>query len=75
MIIGTAWHKEANEANKGYAGEPSRALLFKTRKYARQYCAGQRASYAKIGGVCATWRFTPVQVKESVTPSQRVSKS
>lgn len=74
MVIGTAWHKEANERNKGYVGEPSRALLFKTRMQARKYCAARRKEYATIGGVCAKWRFTPIRVRESVTTLNRSVK-
>jgi hypothetical protein len=68
MLLGTAWHKEANERNKGYVGEPSRTLLFKTRKHARQYCAAQMASYAARGDVCSKWKFTPVRVRELIEP-------
>lgn len=69
FLVGTKWHKEANERNRGFEGEASRALLFRTRAYARKYCAAQRADYRRIGGVCAKWRFEPVKVRETVRPA------
>jgi hypothetical protein len=66
FLLGTRWHRVANEVNKGYPGEPPRALLFTTRQFARGFCVLQRAMSKKTGGICAQWKFTPVRVRERV---------
>lgn len=68
FLLGRSWYRASNEANKGYPGEPTRALLFTTRTHARRFCAEQRASSKETGGVCASWRFKPVRVREVVRP-------
>lgn len=71
FFIGRTWYRDANVANSGYEGEPPRALLFTTRTKARNVCREFRAANQKIGGVCARWRFTPVLIRERVTPVTR----
>lgn len=66
MLLFTAWHRAANLANQKYPDEPYHVLLFKTRKFARQYCTEQHARYKEIGGVCAQWKFSPVRVRELI---------
>lgn len=67
MMLGADWYRGVWNTNTGYPGEPSHALLFKTRKYAREYCAAQMASYAARGDICSKWKFAPVRVRELIT--------
>jgi hypothetical protein len=71
FLLGTRWHRAANVSNKGYPGEPSRALLFTARRFAREYCTDQRKAAQETGGVCAKWKYKPVRVRESVTALRR----
>jgi hypothetical protein len=66
MLLGAAWH-ELGRVMK-YAGEPTRALLFETREDARAYCSEQRRKNEGRNDCCATWRFKPVRVVETVRP-------
>jgi|SRR5579884_2145793 len=68
FLIGSSWHRANNTANAGYPGEPTRALLFCTRKHAREFCAEKIKSARLTGGVCEKWRYTPVRVRETVRP-------
>lgn len=63
MLIGRAWHRHFGGT---YQGEPARALLFTTRKAAREWCKEKRAQYAERDDLCAKWRFRPVRVRETV---------
>ena len=62
-LIGTRW---SHNMNAGYAGEPTRALLFTTRELAREWCHRQVAKYKGRNDVCERWRFKPVRVRETV---------
>jgi len=66
MLIGLVWldHKP-----NLYQGEPTRALLFMTRKQARTYCANQRARYKARTDSLRLWRFRPIRVQEIVKPT------
>ena len=66
MLIGSFW--DNNHKPTPYEGEPTRALLFCTRAQARNWCAEMYAEYAKYphGHCCASWRFRPVRVVETV---------
>jgi hypothetical protein len=63
-LIGGGWHPDLQFPR--YHGEPSRALLFRTRAQARDWCREQRAWCAKRGDTCRLWRFRPVPVVETV---------
>lgn len=67
FLIGTAWAKERN-AFQCHPLEPSRTLLFMTRRTAREWCKKGNAYYRSQDGVCGTWRFRPVPVRETVRP-------
>lgn len=69
FLIGNSWHRANNMANKGYPGEPTRALLFCTRAQARTFCREQRKSAMLTGGVCEKWRYAAVRVRETVKVS------
>ncbi len=62
MLIGRTW----DYGPKHHADEPSRALLFTTRRAARGWCAREHAQYAGRTDYCADWRFRPVRVRETV---------
>ena len=62
MLIGSLWLSPTSS----YAGEPTRALLFCTRKAARAYCRMEHAKYAGRTDICTAWRFRPVRVRETV---------
>ena len=63
MLIGDAWHAITPPA---YEGEPTRCLLFRTRKQARAWCVEATAKHAKHS---KDWRFRPVRVRETVMPN------
>jgi hypothetical protein len=69
ILIGDAWHSIT--APK-YPGEPSRCLLFRTRKLARAWCVEATVKHAKHS---TDWRFRPVRVRETVKPNAEVSAS
>lgn len=66
-LIGNIWAIDQGGAE--YPGEPTRALLFCSRKHARRWCAdtmqGWREKSAP-GGVLRKWRVRPVRVRETV---------
>lgn len=68
MLIGTAWDRSERVTP---FSEPSRALLFKNRFLARRWCRGEHAFYEGRTDVCATWRFVPVPVRETVKKEVR----
>jgi len=63
MIVGTAWRKV--EAAR-YNGEPTRCLLFRTRKHARAWCAEATEKHAKHS---PDWEFRPIRVREIIEPN------
>lgn len=63
-LLGGGWNgREAERAR--YEGEPTRVLVFRTRKQARDYCVKKHLEY-KDHPVCGRWRFCPVRVRETV---------
>lgn len=62
MLIGDTWHAVTPQK---YLGEPPRALLFKTRRMAREWCFNATRKYQKHG---PDWKFRPVRVRETLTP-------
>ncbi len=60
VIIGKAWHiiKDGD-----YPGEPTKCLLFVTRKDARQWCMEATKKHSKHS---PHWRFRAVRVRETV---------
>jgi hypothetical protein len=66
VLIGTAWH---GHYDVRYKDEPTRALLFDTRRSARNWCKAEQAKYATRSDTCGTWRFRPVRVQELVRPA------
>ena len=63
-LLGTSWMNPRPQSQ--YEGEPARAILFMTRKQAREWCRKKRATYAGRGDCCEQWKFTPVRVMETV---------
>ena len=56
MILGEAWNGPSLERHEG---EPTRALLFRTRKQARAWCQDRRKRNKTY-----KWTFTPVKLRE-----------
>jgi len=65
MLLGRIWHSTKIIS---YDGEPTRALVFCTRKAARAWCRNKMNAYKGQEGVCRKWRFRPIRVIETVTP-------
>jgi len=61
FLIGDAWARPTVRAE-----EPTRTLLFTTRKAARDWCKAKLAYYADHD-VCKEWKLKAVQVRERVT--------
>ena len=57
-ILGSRWHFADR---RGHDGEPSRVLLFCTRKQARDWCRGRNERDEHLG-----WKYTPIKVSERV---------
>ena len=64
-LLGAGWCRERSAINY-HPAEPMRALLFRTRKAAREWAADERARFAGHPGCCADWRFRVVRVLERV---------
>lgn len=64
MLLGSVWLDPMPKSQ--YTGEPSRALLFTTRKAAREWCLGRMAERANRTDVCRHWRYRPARVREIV---------
>lgn len=64
MIIGMRWWHESIQPE--YPGQPTRCLLFNTRKAAREWCvdATKKHAYHSDG----KWKFRPVRIREVVEP-------
>lgn len=63
-LIGSLW-QERMPAEQ-YPGEPLRALLFTTRKVAREWCRVEMDKRKGRSDCYADWRFRPVRVRETV---------
>ena len=67
MLLGGLWHDEAREFNGFYEGEPTRALLFCTRREARHWCNDTNRKWqATKDPIQQRWRVSPVRVRETV---------
>lgn len=67
MLLGALWHAQARDCATGYDGEPSRALLFTTRRLARAWCVERNAEWRAHGSaIVQAWRVVPVRVRETV---------
>jgi len=68
MLIGCLWDSEFRTGNKPYDGEPTRAMLFCTRKTAAAWCKKTNAEWRKRpkGDFVRAWRVKPVRVRETV---------
>lgn len=63
-LLGGGWGG-FNAGVSRYKGEPTRALVFSTRRQARDYCRMKHQEY-KDHPICGKWRFRPVRVRETV---------
>jgi hypothetical protein len=61
MLIGDTWH---SVTPRKYEGEPSRSLLFQTRKQAREWCAAKTIECKRHS---SDWKFKPVRVRETLS--------
>lgn len=66
MLLGDQWHETVRRGREFYDEEPTRALLFRTRRAARAWCKGEMEKYAGRDDCCAAWRYRPVRVIETV---------
>ena len=66
ILIGGTWAMDLG--GNPYPGEPTRALLFQTRKQARAWCAEKRREWSTLqrDDCVARWRVRPVRVRETV---------
>ena len=64
LLCGTHWMNPPPRS--AYDGEPTRAILFVTRKQAREWCRNKQAEYTGRSDFLAKWRFRPVRVREKV---------
>ena len=64
FLLGTAWMNPPPKAQ--YEGEPTRPILFTSRKLAREWCKNKQAQYAGRTDFVAKWRFRPVRAREKV---------
>ena len=72
VLLGGLWHDEARQFHGAYEGEPSRALLFCTRREARHWCAETMRTWRygrQHDDIVARWIVRPVRVRETVTVS------
>lgn len=60
FLLGAAWH---DGWRMTYDGEPSRTLLFRTRKHASDWC---KENEKRVARHSPHWRFRPVRVRETV---------
>ena len=65
LLLGSMWDDVVRERKDVYAGEPTRALLFQTRRDARAWCRKQLAEWAKNEST-RDWKVTAVRVRETV---------
>ena len=66
MLIGSGWHEHVRTESKPYPGEPTRALLFHTRKDARDWCRARNEEYKAMADFVRHWRMRVVRVRERV---------
>ena len=58
ILVGALW---ASAVRLGHYGEPTRTLLFCTRKQARDWCRESNERDGHLG-----WKYTPIKVRERV---------
>jgi hypothetical protein len=58
IVIGAAWD---NIFPNAYVGEPTRALLFNTRRQAREWCHRRNEANNQPG-----WKFKPIKIRETL---------
>ena len=63
MLLGAGWDKGRTRYHQG---EPSRTLVFTSRKLAREWCAKESEWCGARTDCCRDWRFVPVKVRELV---------
>lgn len=69
MLLGSRWHDGRRKVlDTALTEEPTRVLLFKTRREARAWCRQEHEAYKGRQDCCAKWRFRPVRVREIVRP-------
>lgn len=61
-MIGSTWHRGWSQQDNA---EPSRPMLFRSRKAAREWCADRHAEYSQRQDSLRFWRFRPIKVRES----------
>lgn len=61
MLLGVAWHSLVLPT---YEGQPPRALLFTTRRLAREWCAAKTIACKRHSD---DWQFRAVRVRETIT--------
>ena len=68
FLLGDAWCKTRPYPTTEM---PSRALLFRTRQHARDWCRSNMSHWAQYpdGDPVRKWRVSPVRVRESVEVS------
>lgn len=62
-LIGGLWHEAGSPR---YTGEPTRAVLFESRRQAREWCAKKNDSYKQSEDFVNRWRVRPARVRETV---------
>lgn len=76
MLIGRLWAADwATTTSMSYPGEPTRALLFTTRKLARQWCAETMAKWSDGDSIVRRWRVRVVRVRETVQVKAALKKA
>lgn len=63
ILLGDAWH---SVRPMHYLGEPTRALIFWSRRQARVWCAAAHKRYSDRPDDCRRWKFRPVKVRETL---------
>jgi len=63
FLIATTWD---SEGRMFHPGEPSRALLFKTRTAARMWCKWKNDIWRSRSDLMNKWRVRAVRVRETV---------
>jgi hypothetical protein len=62
-LLGRAWIRGEKP---NYEGEPSRTLVFQTRRQAREYCRAENTWCKARTDCCHEWKFRAVRVRETV---------
>jgi len=63
-LLGSSWRDFGKVVP--HTDEPTRVMLFTTRRAARQWCREKHQRYADRQDCCADWRFRPIRVQEIV---------